>query len=276
MLGFVGGKVLASRNEKWREGDYFGAMLPYSTVQILTPQALASTVMWKLTGLIDESEMSLSVGVLGMPGATAYGGLVDVLRPKAGETIFISAASGAVGALVGMIAKRNFGCKVVGSCGGDAKVALAKQVFGFDEVIDYKTVADASELTQRLREVAPGGIDMYFENVGGMHFEAAMATLRPRGRVAVCGQISEYNSAVPALCAFNPLQMVYTSQRIEGFVSFDWLSDPETVFLKRMHAWLREGVLKVQETRHSGLESWPVAFQSLFTGANVGKVVVEV
>ena len=178
MFGFVGGKVIASKTEAWGVGDLFGSRLPFSTYQILTPEILASTVTWKLTDLISESEISLSIGVLGMPGATAYGGVVDVRRPNAGETIFISAAAGAVGSLAGQIAKEIYNCKVIGSCGGPEKSELVKSQFKFDAAIDYKTTHTTAELVAAIKQFAPEGIDMYFENVGGIHFDAALATLR--------------------------------------------------------------------------------------------------
>ena len=165
MSGFVVGKVVQSNsNENWVVGDLFGGQLPFSTIQVVT-QAKASspTNMWKLTGLISEENISLGLGVLGMPGATAYGGLIDVLRPIEGETIFISAASGAVGSLVGMIAKNVYGCKVIGSCGGPDKCRLIKDKFNFDHAIDYKTVTTADQLKAALLQAAPQGIDMYFE-----------------------------------------------------------------------------------------------------------------
>jgi len=276
MAGFIAGKVIASKSSNYAVGDLVGANLPFSTVQIVRNEQLTKSPPWKLTGLISEDEISLGVGLLGMPGATAYGGLIDVLRPLAGETIFISAASGAVGSLVGMLAKQIYGCTVIGSCGGAVKSALIKEKFGFDHAIDYKTIANAAELIQAIQKVAPGGIDMYFENVGGMHFEAAMATLRTGGRVAVCGQIAEYNSLKPELCTFQPMKMIYSGQRIEGFVCHAWLTGKKGNFLPDMHKWLREGKLVAQETFFEGIEQWPLAFRSLFTGDNLGKVVIRV
>ena len=275
MQGFVSGKVLCSKNAAWVEGDLFGAHSHFSTVQIVSEAA--SKGFWKLTGLIDESQISLGVGVLGMPGSTAYGGLLDVLRPKAGETIFVSAAAGAVGGLVGMIAKNVFGCKVIGSCGGPVKCALIKEKYGFDHAIDYKTISDAAGMTAALKEVAPDGIDMYFESVGGMHFEAAFNSLRPHGRIAVCGEIAEYSAEHPNLSPISLMKMIYTFQRIEGFVCGPWLRHERGDFISDMSGWIKEGKVKLQEESFTdGLENWPAAFQSLFTGANIGKVVVRV
>lgn len=276
MTGFVAGKVLASKNASWKVDDLFGASLPFSTYIIVPAEHLQKTVMWKLTDFITESQISYGIGVLGMPGATAYGGLVDTLRPKKGETIFISAAAGAVGGLVGQLAKTLYDCKVIGSCGGAAKGKLIKEEFGFDHSIDYKACKDKDELVAALKEAAPKGIDMYFENVGGIHFEAAMESLANHGRVAVCGMIDIYNDAVPSPCTFWPMKMIYTSQRVEGFISTTWLTGQKGDWLASMNQWLKEGKINVKETVTEGIENWPHAFISLFEGANIGKVVVRI
>jgi len=168
------------------------------------------TLMWKLTDYINENQISLGIGVLGMPGATAYGGLVDTLRPLKGETIFVSAAAGAVGGMVGQLAKTLYDCKVIGSCGGSAKGKMITEEWGFDHAIDYKTCKDKHELVAALKAVAPNGIDMYFENVGGMHFDAAMDCLGNFGRVAICGMIDGYHDS-PKPTPFWPMKMIYTS-----------------------------------------------------------------
>lgn len=159
-----------------------------------------------------------------MPGATAYGGVTDILRPVSGETVFISAASGAVGGLVGMLCKNVFGCKVIGSCGGPEKCAHVQNVYHFDHAIDYKTVHSVEDLVGSICAVAPTGIDMYFENVGGMHFEAALQTIKPKGRVAVCGCISQYNTPYPEKVGLDIWKVIYGQIHIQGFVSSDYLS----------------------------------------------------
>lgn len=276
MKGFVVGKVITSKgNDAWAVGDLFGALLPFSTVQNLTLTDLKSTTIWKLTGLLSEEELTLGLGVLGMPGSTAYGGLIDVLAVKEGETLFVSAASGAVGSLVGMIAKNVYNCTVIGSCGGPEKCNVIKEKFGFDHAIDYKVADDKDKLIAALKEVAPEGIDMYFENVGGFHFDAAFASLRPRGRIAVCGGISQYNKSTMEGNTINPMAMVYTFQRIEGFVCFPWLIGQRGNFLKDMSQFLRETKVIPQETFFEGIENWAEGFQSLFTGKNLGKVVIR-
>ena len=190
MTGFVAGRVVASKNNpEWDVGDFIGGAMDFATVQVLAPSRLKQTIVWKLTGYVDETNISLGVGALGMPGATAYGGLVDILRPQKGknETLFVSSAAGAVGSLVGQIAKSVYGCTVIGSCGGEVKNARIVSRYGFDHAIDYTTLENRdgdegkADLDERLRQVAPDGIDMYYENVGGVHFESAMTALRPHG-----------------------------------------------------------------------------------------------
>lgn len=283
MNGFVSGFVLESNSPDWVAGDLFGAALDFSNIMVISEQTRKMTAMWKLTGLIDEKDISYGVGVMGMPGSTAYGGLIDVLKPKQGETIFISAAAGAVGGLVGQIAKNEYGCKVIGSCGGPEKGKIILNKYGFDSHIDYKQLSSKEELKARLKEEAPEGIDMYFENVGGMHFEASLESLKKFGRIAVCGCIANYNKKTtgdgnsPSGDVFNKIdigQLIYNFQRVEGFVCSPWLTGQKGNFLQDMSKWLKAGKIQVQETHHHGIDQWPVAFQSLFTGANKGKVVI--
>lgn len=281
MRGFVAGKIMRSKNKEWVVGDYMGAALEFSTVQRLSEEDLKKTVSWKLTGMVTDETISLGVGVLGMPGSTAYGGLIDVLRPIKGQTLFVSAASGAVGSIVGQIGKNVFGLTTIGSCGGPEKAVYIKKKFGFDASIDYKKLTGSHEkrvedLTAELKRCAPEGIDMYFENVGGVFFESALAALRPHGRIAVCGCISGYNAKERPMSKLYIGQMIYTFQRIEGFVCSPWLRGERGNFLKDMGKWVKEGKVNAEETFFEGIESWPLAFQSLFTGKKRGKVVVRI
>eukprot|EP00592_Proboscia_alata_P009458 CAMPEP_0194361478 /NCGR_PEP_ID=MMETSP0174-20130528/9062_1 /TAXON_ID=216777 /ORGANISM="Proboscia alata, Strain PI-D3" /LENGTH=381 /DNA_ID=CAMNT_0039133707 /DNA_START=32 /DNA_END=1177 /DNA_ORIENTATION=- len=289
MNGFVSGFVLASNSEKWIPGDFVGAATDFTNIQVLTKAAQAKTMIWKLTGFLDAEHLSYGVGILGMPGSTAYGGLIDVLKPNKGETLFVSAACGAVGGLVGQIAKTQYNCNVVGSCGGDEKGAIILDKFKFDHHVDYKKCDDEAALAAALKAAAPDGIDMYFENVGGMHFEVAMSALRPKGRIAVCGCIANYNNSSanadgqqtsPGGAVFNRINigaMIYSAQRIEGFVCMPWLTGQKGNFLSDMAKWLHEGAFAVpEETHFQGIENWAAGFQSLFTGANKGKVVIMV
>jgi len=273
MMGFVAGKVIASKSAKWTEGDLFGGMTGLATVSTLPEEKYKG--FWKLNGVLTEENISYGVGVLGMPGSTAYGGFTDVLAPNKGETIFVSAAAGAVGGLVGQIAKKAYNCTVIGSAGGPEKCEFVKSTLGFDHCIDYRTVSTREELAAAIKAVAPEGIDMYFENVGTIHMEAAMDTLRPHGRVAVCGAISGYNEEVAPRVSIDHTKMIYTFQRISGFVCQPWLSGQKGSFIKDMGAWVKDLPLHVEETFFDGIDQWPVAFQALFKGSNRGKVVVR-
>ena len=280
MSGFVAGRVEASKSDKYQVGDLIGVSANFSTLQILSKETLAATLSWKLPDMVTEENISLGVGALGMPGSTAYGGFIDVLRPKKGQTIFVSAASGAVGSIVGQIAKNVYECTVIGSCGGAEKGEIIKSRYGFDSAIDYRALPEdkaeaLASLTASLKEAAPEGIDMYFENVGGVHFEASMASLRRYGRVAVCGCISGYNDAKSPANSINIGDLIYTFQRVEGFVCMPWLSGAQGNFLEDMSTWIQDGRVKTEETFFDGIESWPDAFQSLFTGKKLGKVVVR-
>jgi len=294
MAGFVAGQVIASRNSAWAVDDFIGGAMDFSTVQILAPARLNATIVWKLTGYVDASNISLGIGALGMPGATAYGGLCDVLRPKKSaavggeatqspETLFVSSAAGAVGSLVGQIAKSVYGSVVIGSCGGPVKNERIVARYGFDHAIDYTTLSGEdggkAELDERLKAVAPNGIDMYFEAVGGIHFEAAMTALRPHGRIAVCGVISKYNDAELSFNKIDIGSMIYSFQRIEGFVASPWLRRQRGDFLRDMSQWIQEKKVIPDETFFEGIEQWPLAFQSLFVRGNAsksGKVVVRI
>lgn len=275
MSGFIAGKVIESHMDGWVKDDYIGGSFPFTNVLALTAGDMGKTVTWKLTGMVDDETITRGVGVLGMPGSTAYGGLIDVLKVQEGQTIWVSAGAGAVGGMVGMLAKNVYNCTVLGSAGGPDKCKLMKESFGFDHAIDYKQAGDADALYGMVKDAAPDGIDMYFENVGGIHFDAAFKSLRKHGRIAVCGAISQYNDAVRNPNSIDIANMIYNFQRIEGFMCMPWLSGAQGNFLQDMSKWVSEGKVHVEETPFYGIEEWPTAFQALFTGANTGKVVVR-
>ncbi len=209
------------------------------------------------------------LGALGMPGLTAYAGLLRVGQPKEGETVFVSAAAGAVGSIVVQIAKAK-GCKVVGSAGDDDKCEWVRSL-GADAMINYKKEAN---LTKALAAAAPKGIDIYFDNVGGPHLEAALHVIRPFGRIPVCGMISGYNDTAPAPGPANLIMVIPKRLRIEGFIvsdHYDLMPD----FLRDMGAWIAAGKLSWRETVFEGIDKTPEAFLSLFTGANSGKMLVK-
>ena len=218
----------------------------------------------------DVDQLSLYLGTLGMPGLTAYVGLLKFGEPKAGETVFVSAASGAVGANVCQIAKLK-GCRVIGSVGSDEKAQWLKEECGIDEVINYKTCGD---LSAALMQAAPEGIDVYFENVGGDHLQAALNAMNPYGRIAACGMIASYNSAEPAPGPNNLMLIVGKKIRINGFIVSDH-TDWRDAFLGDMIPWIQQGKIKSQETVVEGLDQAVSAFLALFSGNNFGKMVVK-
>ena len=218
----------------------------------------------------DRAQLSLYMGTLGMPGLTSYVGLFKFGEPKAGDTVFVSAASGAVGANVCLIAKLK-GCRVIGSCGSDEKAQWLKDECGVDEVINYKTCGD---LSAALAAAAPEGIDVYFENVGGDHLQAAINSMNPYGRIAACGMISGYNAANPEPGPNNLMLIVGKKIRITGFIVSDHV-DMRDAFLSEMIPWIQAGKIKSHETVVEGIGHAVDAFLGLFSGNNFGKMVVK-
>ncbi|MFB2683008.1 NADP-dependent oxidoreductase [Shewanella mangrovisoli] len=209
------------------------------------------------------------LGVIGMPGLTAWVGLMQIAKLKPTDTVFVSAASGAVGMVVCQIAKLN-GCKVIASVGSDEKAELV-QSLGVDAVINYKKVTD---LTQALRDAAPNGIDVYFENVGGAHLEAALNVLNEYGRIPVCGMIADYNAQAPVPGPSNLLAINTKKLTMQGFIVMDYFDQFEE-FIAQMAQWLQAGKVKSQETVYQGLEQAAEAFIGLFEGKNKGKMLVK-
>ena len=213
---------------------------------------------------------SAYLGVLGMPGMTAYVGLLDVGALQEGETVFVSGAAGAVGSAVGQIAKIK-GCTVVGSAGGAEKVRHLIDDLGFDHAFDYRE----GHLERHIREGAPEGVDVYFDNVGGDHLQAALNCMKPNGRIPLCGAIAQYNATAPVPGPNNLTIAIGMGLTLKGFIvsNFNHLRDD---FMRDMTAWVTSGQLKYRETVFDGLEKAPEAFIGLFTGANTGKMVVNV
>ncbi|SNS65008.1 hypothetical protein SAMN06295912_11164 [Sphingomonas laterariae] len=210
----------------------------------------------------------LFLGLLGMPGMTAYFGLLSVAEAKAGETVFVSAAAGAVGSAVVQIAKLK-GMTVVGSAGGADKCALVRDL-GADAAIDYK--AEGS-LISKLNAAAPQGIDVYFDNVGGDHLDAALALARDNARFAMCGMIESYNSLEPLSLRY-AMRIVGARLRLQGFIVMDFFHRMAE-FHAEMGGWAAAGKLKSPETVRDGLEATPDAFRALFSGGNTGKMLVR-
>lgn len=210
------------------------------------------------------------LGLLGMPGLTAYAGLLHIAALKEGETVFVSGAAGAVGAVVCQLAKRK-NCTVIGSAGGTQKCDWLTKEAGVDKVIDYK--AERS-LLDALKAAAPNGIDVYFDNVGGAHLQAAIEVMRPMGRIACCGMIAQYNNTAREPGPDNLIMMVGKSLRMQGFIVSNHM-DLMPQFLKDMGAWIAAGEMKWEETIYEGIAQAPQAFIDLFHGKNLGKMLVR-
>ncbi|XP_075267634.1 prostaglandin reductase 1 [Opisthocomus hoazin] len=213
---------------------------------------------------------SLALGTVGMPGLTAYFGLLEVCKMKPGETVLVNAAAGAVGSVVGQLAKIG-GCKVVGCAGSDDKVAYLKKI-GFDEAINYKTV---TSLDEALRKASPDGYDCFFDNVGGEFASIAINQMKKYGRIAVCGAISQYNDSVPQKGPYVQIPMIFKELRMEGFIVTQWKNRREEG-LKALLKWVMEGKVKFRETVTEGFENMPMAFIGVLKGENIGKAIVKV
>nr|XP_023878555.1 2-alkenal reductase (NADP(+)-dependent)-like isoform X2 [Quercus suber] len=264
LTGFGVAKVLDSRNPDFKKGDLVWGITGWEEYSLITD----FQKMFK----IQHTNVPLSyyTGILGMPGLTAYCGFHEVCYPKKGEHVFISAASGAVGQLVGQFAKL-FGCYVVGSAGSKEKVDLLKNKLMFDEAFNYKEEPD---LDAALKRYFSEGIDIYFENVGGKMLDAVLLNMRVHGRVAVCGMISQYNLEQPEVL-HHIMSVVWKQIRIEGFLVFDYYHlYPK--FLEFVLPYIKEGKITYVEDIAEGLESAPEAMVGLFSGRNVGKQVVVV
>ncbi|WP_338538992.1 NADP-dependent oxidoreductase [Janibacter terrae] len=217
----------------------------------------------------DRAPASAYLGVLGMPGLTAYVGLTAVAEMREGDTVFVSGAAGAVGQLAGQIAKALGAGRVVGSAGSDDKVARVLEL-GYDEAFNYKT----APVSEGLLAAAPDGIDVYFDNVGGDHLEAAISSLRLHGRVALCGAISQYNATDPTPGPRNLMQAIGKGLTLRGFIVGQY---PRLAgeYRERAAGWLAEGRLQADETFRDGLDAAPQAFMDLLEGANTGKMLVR-
>ncbi|MEI7760946.1 MAG: NADP-dependent oxidoreductase [Thermoleophilia bacterium] len=258
MTGAAVGRIVMSRNDGFEEGAWVVHHLGWRELALSDGKDL---LLFDTTS----GPVSAGLGVLGMPGLTAYVGLLDVGRVEAGETVFVSGAAGAVGSAVGQIAKLK-GCRVIGSAGSAEKVVWLKEI-GFDEAFDYHDVVAGEALSD--------GIDVYFDNVGGPMLEAALAALRVRGRVVACGAISQYNATELPTGPRNLFLTVTKRLRIEGFIVSDHF-DRMSVFLGEVGPWVADGRVRYRETVVEGIENAPAAFIGLLAGENIGKMLVQV
>ena len=267
MGGGTAGEVVESKNPKFAVGDKvvgMGGWQEYSVVDANQPGALRK---------VDTTHVPLShyLGAVGMPGVTAWYGLVKIIEPKAGQTVVVSAATGAVGSAFGALAKAR-GCRAVGIAGGPDKCKYAVDELGFDACIDYKQHKDAASLSKALKEACPDGIDGYFENVGGMVLDAVLTRMNAFGRIALCGMIAGYDGQ-PLPMAYP--QLILTNRlKIQGFIVSEHMEVwPEA--LKELGTLVATGKLKPRETIAQGIAAAPEAFLGLLKGKNFGKQLVK-
>ncbi|MET7296286.1 NADP-dependent oxidoreductase [Streptomyces griseoloalbus] len=263
MQGGAVGEVVASNAEGIAVGDHvlhFFGWREYAVVDA------------KNAVTVDPGAAPLSayLGVLGMTGLTAYAGLLRTAAFKEGDSVFVSGAAGAVGSQVGQIAKLKGASRVIGSAGSDEKVKLLVEEYGFDAAFNYRN----GSVSEQLRDAAPDGIDVYFDNVGGDHLEAAIGSLNRDGRIAVCGMISVYNNTRPEPGPKNLARLIQTRGRIEGFLVGDHY-DLQPQFVREVGPWVRSGELKYRETVVEGIENNLEAFLGVLRGDNTGKMIVK-
>jgi NADPH-dependent curcumin reductase CurA len=258
------GKVVRSVGGRFKQGEFVLSMLGWREFFVSD-----GTGLMRIDPAI--APVQAHLGVLGMPGLTAYVGLLDLGRPEEDHTVFVSAASGAVGAVVCQIAKIK-GCRVVGSAGSDAKVAWLIEQAGVDAAINYKK---AGVLSAEVAKECPDGIDIYFDNVGGTHLAAALDHMKTFGRIVLCGMISQYNVTRPPRGPSNLILAISKRLTLRGFIVTDHMHRQEE-FVAQMSRWITESSIAWKETVIEGIENAPRAFLGLFTGENVGKMLVKI
>ncbi|MBM7489908.1 NADPH-dependent curcumin reductase CurA [Micromonospora luteifusca] len=262
------------------DGAAIGEVVASEAADIAVGDTVLHGLGWREYALLDATAarpvdptlapVSAYLSVLGMPGLTAYAGLLEVAAMKPGETVFVSAAAGSVGSLVGQIAKLKGAGRVVGSAGSAAKVERLRAL-GFDAAFDYH---DGS-VRDSLRAAAPDGVDVYFDNVGGDHLEAAISAMNLHGRVAICGMIAQYNATEPPAAPRNLALVIGKRLTLRGFLVNDH-NDVRAAFVRDVAGWLRDGTLSYDETIVDGIENAPAAFLGLLRGENLGKMLVRV
>jgi leukotriene B4 12-hydroxydehydrogenase/15-oxo-prostaglandin 13-reductase len=263
MVGGVVSQVVESRHPGFRAGEVVQGFFGWQEYAVSNGAGVRK-VAPKL------APVSTALGVLGMPGLTAYFGLLDICHPQPGETVVVSGAAGAVGSLVGQIAKIK-GCRAIGIAGSDQKINYLTGELGFDAAFNYRTVSD---YFGKLKELCPDGIDAYFDNVGGKITDAVMRLLNLRGRVSVCGQVSQYNLEQPEMGPRWLGVLIVKRAKVEGFLVSDY-ADRFAEGLTQMAQWLKAGKLQYREDIMEGFENMPRAFISMLKGSNTGKQLVK-
>ncbi|HRP27066.1 MAG TPA: NADP-dependent oxidoreductase [Burkholderiaceae bacterium] len=267
MGGGTVGEVVASRNERFAVGDKVVGMGGWQQYAVIDADQRG------VLNKVDATFIPLSayLGVVGMPGVTAWYGLTQIIEPKAGETVVVSAASGAVGSVVGQLAKER-GCRAVGIAGGAEKCRYVVEVLGFDDCIDYRQHADPKSLSAALKAACPSGIDGNFENVGGTILDAVLQRMNAFGRIALCGMISGYNGQPIPLA--QPQLLLVSRLKLQGFIVSEHMELwPEA--LKELGTLVASGKLKFRESIADGIEAAPEAFLGLLSGKNFGKQLVK-
>jgi NADPH-dependent curcumin reductase CurA len=261
------GEVVASKSPKFAVGDVVsGGIGVQAYWQGAATDKTAS--FFKIDSKL--APLTTWMNTLGMPGMTAYFGLLEVGQPKAGETVVVSGAAGAVGQTVGQVAKQ-LGCRVVGIAGGKEKCDFVVNELGFDACIDYKT----GSVRDGLKEHCPQGVDVYFDNVGGDILDTVLTRINMKARIVICGAISQYNNTTPVKGPANYLSLLVNRARMEGMVVFDY-ADRYHLGVAALAGWLKEGKIKSKEDVVQGLENFPQALTMLFEGKNFGKLVLKV
>jgi NADPH-dependent curcumin reductase CurA len=258
------GEVVQSRNPAYNEGDLVFGMMQWSDYCIAAAGTEGMMVVPR------QEPLTALLSVYGVTGLTAYFGMFDVAQPKEGETVVVSGAAGAVGSIAGQIGKI-IGCRVVGIAGGPEKCAWVTDELGLDACIDYKS----EDVSARLRETCPDGIDVFFDNVGGEILDAVLAQINLHARIALCGAISQYDTAELSPGPRNFLNLIPQRGRVEGFILLDYRDRfPEGIL--QLVQWVQEGRIRYAEDVVEGLENAPAAFRTLFSGQNTGKLIVKV
>jgi NADPH-dependent curcumin reductase len=262
------GKVIATKNPQFVEGNHVSCMTGVQEYCLVPAAEIKARGLNKID--LRAGTPAQWLNALGMPGMTAYFGLLEVGQPKAGETVVVSGAAGAVGQTVGQVAKIK-GCRAVGIAGGKAKCDFVVNELGFDACIDYKD----GGVKDGLKQYCANGVDVYFDNIGGDILDTVLARLNRKARVVICGAISQYNNTSPVQGPKNYLNLLVARARMEGMVVFDY-ADRYHHAVKDIAQWMKEGKFKSREDVVDGLETFPATLNKLFTGENFGKLVLRV
>ena len=263
-LGGIVGKVMESKNPRFQTGQIVEGRLEWAEYNVSDGSDIRKVYS-------ELAPITTALHVLGMPGMTAYFGLMYIGQPKEAETVVISGASGAVGTIVGQIAKLK-GCRVVGVAGDDDKCSFLMKELGFDAAINYKTTEN---LHKALEDACPNGVDVYFDNVGGAVSDAVMTRINFQSRIIICGQISQYNLEMPELGPRVAGQLLTTSSLMKGFIFTDYAEQNKEA-LVQLSQWVKDGKIKYRENIVEGFENTVEAFLGLFRGDNIGKQLVKV